>query len=119
MKHFYYFVPICPYCASRRTGRYVLTPMRKKDEHYIMMKSYKNGEIVKCKRPLPLNNAFCVDCGRDFITDIQVSRFDNDEIDEEIYRRGTDKMYQEYIEKNKIDPDAKAKGGVFSGLFDI
>ena len=115
MKRLYYFVPICPNCASRRTGRYVMPPMRKKET--MMIDSLRHGEIIKFRNPEPVKNAFCMECGHEFIGDIRIRFIDEGEMEEEIEARGTEYILEEYIQKHHIDPNKKASSGFFSGLF--
>ena len=117
MKHFYYMVPKCPECGSQRTGRYVKRPFTQRDCDYMMEESLKNGEIIRFKKQEPVQNAFCMQCGHTWAQRINVVRLTSDEIEDEIMKRKTDYLLNEYLEKNPVQEKQKSLfGGFFSGL---
>ena len=117
MKHFYYMVPPCPECGSRRTGRFIRQPFRQLDQEYVMQESLKNGEIVLLKIEVPEKNAFCTDCGYTWKADISLLRISSDEMEAERMRRGTDKLLTNYMkEHGGLEKKRSILGGLFSGL---
>lgn len=115
LKTLYYYMPPCPKCKSERTGRYLAQPYVNK--HYTVIESLKNGELVQLKKTVPRNNAYCADCGFEWHEEPRLVRIEQEEKEDEIARRGTEKLLYEYYEKNHIDPDKKGiLGGVFSGF---
>ena len=108
-------MPPCPKCGSEITGRYVQKPIVKND--YMVLESFKNGEIIETKKRVPKKNAFCKECGFEWTEEARLVLIDEDEKDAEISRRKTEKLMQQYIEEHGIDLDKKPiLGGLFSGL---
>lgn len=115
MKTFYYYMPPCPKCGSECTGRYVSPPYVNK--HYTMLESLKNGELVRYIKNVPVKNAYCEECGFEWKESPRLLRLSPEEKEEEIARRKTERKAEEYMQKNKIDPNKKPfLGGLFSGL---
>lgn len=115
MKKFYYMVPRCKECGSYKTGRYVVPPRFHKE--YMMIESLKNGEIIQFRAKEPLKNAFCLNCGHEWIQKVEISRLSAEEKEEQIIRRGTEEMLNDYIERNHLNDKKKSIfGGIFSGL---
>lgn len=118
MKKIYNFVPMCPNCASRRTGHYVREPFRYKD--YMMLGTLKSGEVIEFRKKEPVKNAFCMECGHEWATNIPVRYLTDEEIEMERAIRGTDELYKKYVEDNHINLNKKPiLGGFLSGIFDF
>ena len=66
----YYYVPPCPACLSRKTGRYVRQPLMAGDMRYVEKESLRNGELVRFAGRIPEKNAYCEDCGHEFSADL-------------------------------------------------
>lgn len=95
MRYPYKYVPPCPKCGSKCTGRYVREPLTETDMEYIELNSLKNGEIVRFVPKEPTDNAFCVDCGHKWGCMITTRYFTKEQIEHEIDVRGTETAYQE------------------------
>lgn len=107
----YYYVPPCPVCESRRTGKFFSRHMRAVDNEYIVMTSLKNGEIATPIDELdPENQAFCLNCGYTWDGPISTKFFSLKRIEEEKRVRGTKEMYSEILsEKNEEEKEKKFK----------
>lgn len=115
MLHFYYYVPPCPKCGSRRTGRYIKRPIT--DSGFIKEKSLKMGELVRFAPSEPIKNAFCEDCGYEWGTRIITMLWPSVRIQKEIDERGTAIRYNEYMRKKTMAQKAAAKTGFFASMF--
>ena len=102
----YYYVPPCPECGSRRTGRYLRKPYFPDAgaEKYMIRQCLENGELVKLVKWVPQKNAYCEDCGHEWEQEIHTAMVSTEKIQEEIAARGTDILLSEY---NKINPKKK------------
>ena len=50
----YYYIPTCPDCGSRRTGKYVKEPSSAETAQYIMRQSLRHGaDYLLPEVPLP------------------------------------------------------------------
>lgn len=114
----YYYVPPCPRCQSRKTGRYVKNPVVKQDKGYIFEESLKNGEIVEETDIVPVENAFCCDCGYEWSCYIETIWLTPQEILKQKRARGieglSEKLENERREERKKEPFAKK---FFKSLF--
>ena len=99
MKYPYKYIPPCPRCGSRCTGRYIREPLTESDIEYIEKQSLKHGEIVRFLRQEPTENAFCVDCGYRWGCTAKTIYLTKDEINIEIEERGTQEAYNELKEE--------------------
>lgn len=100
IKYIYYYVPPCPKCGSRRTGRYLKEPKLPADIRYTMVESLKNGELVRMSYKVPENNAYCEDCGYEWPETIMAGFYTAQQINEEMQARGTVEAYSDYVEKH-------------------
>lgn len=108
----YYYVPPCPNCGSKITGRYIKLN-RDTVSDWQVAESLKNGEIVK---PLLMesrtgsvpNAAFCLSCEHEWDPEISLQFFSLAEIEEQKDLRHTREMYTEFAE------DKKEKASKFS-----
>ena len=95
----YYFVPPCPVCGSRSTGRIQAHTL---DETYVEVESLKNGEIVRFregtvfdpKRAASLPDAFCVLCGHEWRAGVKAVWMTAEQIEAEKKARGTKGAYK-------------------------
>lgn len=114
----YYYVPPCPRCQSRKTGRYVKNPVVKQDKGYIFEESLKNGEIVEETDIVPVENAFCCDCGYEWSCYIETIWLTPQEILKQKKARGieglSEELENEKEKKEKKEPFAKK---FFKSLF--
>lgn len=105
----YYYVPPCPSCGSRATGRY-LKSHRAPDDEYIADASLKNGEVVILRPEVPGNNAFCLTCGCEWPEYVEARFMTLEKIDEEKAARSTKEIMAHEKEEKK---GMKKKRGVF------
>jgi hypothetical protein len=89
----YYYVPPCPVCNSRITGRY-LRVHRDTVSDWEIDESLRNGEIAKPNITGAPQNAFCLDCGYEWIADIELKFFSLARRDEEKTARHTREVYK-------------------------
>ena len=94
-KHIYYYVPPCPRCGSRKTGRYIRAPFT--GSGFTKEESLKNGELVRFAIEEPINNGFCVSCGHEWPVRVETKLWTYDQIHEEQIARGTELLYEQYI----------------------
>lgn len=114
MKHLYYYVPPCPVCGSRMTGRYVLQPRAAADARYVELESLKHGELVRFVFEIPKNNAYCEECGHEWHENVEAKFYDKTFINEEIQARGTMSRYAAFVQEN---PKRRSLIGRIFGLF--
>ncbi len=100
----YYYVPPCPACGNRMTGRFVKAH-RAPDAEYIENMSLKNGELTMVYPPGGKYNCFCALCGFTWNSPIYAKWFTLNEIGEEKIARNIDRILREKkndeIEKHK------------------
>ena len=113
IKHPYYYVPPCPVCGSRCTGRFVRRPV--KNSLYVEEESLKNGEIIRFCQGFPQDRVFCVDCGHEWEFRVLIKFLTREEISEEKKARGTEEAYEELLQMKEME--APRRGGVFLWLF--
>lgn len=113
VRHIYYYVPPCPKCGSRRTGRYMRQPrVFPGDQWYVQTESLGSGELVRFAKRVPDNNCYCEDCGNEW-HHLVTSRFMTEaEIQEEKKARCTNERYYRYLEENP-----KKKKTIFGKIF--
>ncbi len=112
MKHLYYYVPPCPMCGSRRTGRYVIEPRNAQDARYTMEQSLAHGELIRfCARD-PFRNCYCEDCGYEWPANIHGTWVDGNRVAEEMDARDTVARYAAFEEENP-----KKKKTIFGKIF--
>lgn len=117
-KRRYHFVPYCPKCGSKKTGRYVyMSNSRLSIEKYIASCLAK-GEIVKPISALDTTkqeNAFCLDCGCEWNAIIDTIWFTPEQIEKHRTQRGiSSKQYKDVINikktvKKKLKEEKKKK----------
>ncbi len=107
--HMYKYVPPCPECGSKCTGRYVKMPISEKDRDYMERETLKYGEIIRFTPKIPEKNMFCVDCDHKWHGIVETRRLSRMEIDREIEERGTYEAYIEVVEEQ----EEKRKKGFF------
>ena len=110
----YYYVSPCPNCGSRITGRYVRKPHSALDERYIKEQSYSHGEIIRFAKSVPIENAFCTECGHEWPEHIYGKLWPVWKVEEEKIVRGTKQMYEDY---NNQNPKKKHFYSKFTGFF--
>lgn len=99
MRYPYKYIPPCPKCGSRCTGRYIKEPITESDMEYIELQSLKHGEIIRFTPKEPDDNAFCVDCGFRWGVTARTVYLTREELDAEIDARGTEGAYKEIKEE--------------------
>ena len=108
MRHFYYYVPQCPKCGSRKTGRYMKMPFT--GSGYTKEDSLKNGEWVRFAKEEPIKNCFCITCGERWPGKVRLKWWPFERIQEEIKMRETEPAYQQML---------KEQGKSETGLWDF
>ena len=104
----YYYIPPCPKCGSRVTGRYRAKTI---DYDDVELDSLKHGEIVRPASAEPIKNAFCCDCGYTWGCTASLKLWSVDRIQEEKEARGTDEAYRELLEIMRIQKKGALKKG--------
>lgn len=99
-KHLYYYVPPCPKCGSRRTGRYIRQPRLLDDELYTIRESLRNGELVRLAPSVPDHNVYCEDCGYEWTAPVPLMLLTSREIANEREDRSTPARYQQFLEEH-------------------
>lgn len=113
--HMYKYVPPCPKCKSRITGRYVRMPALVSDRQYQERESLKGGEIVRFISKVPYKNCFCVDCSHEWHELVDTKWMSKAEIEEEIEARHTYEVYIEVL--NEQTEEEKKRGNILKKLF--
>lgn len=111
----YEYIPPCPVCRSRQTGRYVKTPYTPQDRDYTMEQSLLNGELIRFAKNVPVNNAFCEECGHEWEQKIRIRTFPDPLIQREIAARNTMDKYERY--RKEAPPKKKRRKG--TGLMSL
>lgn len=99
IKHFYYYVPPCPKCGSRITGRYVKQPRKQDDAEYMQRESLKHGELIRFVPSEPTKNCYCEECEYEWGHKVQMYLISKERMNEEIEVRDTLSLYREFNEK--------------------
>lgn len=82
----YYYVPPCPACNSKRTGRYMKTGFGGTKD--LENEALKNGEIVRQTDKVPDENLFCEECEFQWKGIIHTSYITKERLLQEIEDRG-------------------------------
>ena len=109
----YYKVPECPECGSNITGRYVKRPRSKWDASYVIRESLKNGELVRLVDSVPIENAYCEECGHEWPVHLGVGIYPAWKVEEQKKLR---KTYLKYWEARDSFPK-KPFWNRFTGFF--
>ena len=115
MIHFYYYVPPCPRCKSRKTGRYIRKPYTA--VNYTMVQSMKMGELIRFASSEPVNNAFCLNCGNEWPAKIELKLWPYSKIHEEQMARGTYDLYNNYLAQQEAG-GAPVKRSIWDAIRD-
>lgn len=110
----YYYVPECPKCGSHMTGRYVRRPITKRDIWYVQSESLKHGELVRMVDKVPIENAYCEECGAQWPAHIYGTFIPAWKAEEEKKKRDTLARYTDYLDAN---PRKKPFWGKVTGFF--
>ena len=74
--HIYYYIPACPECGSKRTGRYVRQPSGYTGQAYELEESLRHGELIQYDTAKAARNtAYCEECGHEWICRAKVKYF--------------------------------------------
>ena len=116
IKYPYTYVPPCPCCGSRMTGRYVKQKRHytQKDVAWYMEESYKNGEIIVFVPLIEDDTAFCFNCEYRWPARIQNVMLTKKEIEKEKAERHTLELYEDLTED---DPDKNKKTNIITRFF--
>ena len=112
----YYYVPPCPGCGSANTGRYVSKPIMgtRADIRYVKNESLKHGELIRLVDKVPVANAYCEDCGKEWPEHIYARILPAYRVEEEKIKRGTVARLSAFQEAN---PKSQHFWNKFTGLF--
>lgn len=108
----YYYIPTCPDCGSRRTGKYVKEPSSAETAQYIMRQSLRHGELITFLPEVPFTNCYCEECGYEWHYDVVGKWISPRRIEEEKVARNTN---QKYIAFNRKYP--RKKKSLFRKIF--
>ena len=106
----YYYVPRCPSCGSRATGRFVKAG-RGQDPDWMQMEGLRNGELIMPASEKFQKNLFCNDCGHTWHGDVELVMAPLPRITMEKEARGTEPLRQDMLQKQR---DERGKKGVIS-----
>lgn len=109
-RHIYYYVPPCPRCGSRKTGRYIRAPFT--GSGFTKEESLKKGELIRFSVEEPINNGFCVACGNEWPVRVKTKFLTYAQIQEEQIARDTKSLYEQYLNqkaRNKSDTESSIK----------
>ena len=84
--HIYYYVPPCPACGSRKTGRYVRQPLTAGDMRFVEVESLRSGELIRFAPRIPEKNVYCEDCGHEWACSIRASLMPRERIGRKVGR---------------------------------
>ena len=115
MIQFYYYVPPCPECGSRRTGRFMKRP--RKNDWYVHAESLLHGEIIRFANSEPIKNCFCLDCGNRWGQRISARLVSSSFVDKERKARQIDSEYERYHQLYGRMPDEKPHEGFIKRNF--
>lgn len=106
----YYYVPPCPCCGSRLTGRFV-KEHRVTEHDWMLKETLKNGELIKALPVLPeYETAFCVNCEYTWRAQVELKLLTINEINEERMARMTDVIYYDlFTTEEEKERNAKLK----------
>ena len=93
----YYYVPACPECGSKRTGRYIRLPLGQGNARYVEEESLKHGELVRFAVKVPQKNAYCEECGNEWHQEVHAVLVTGKELGEESAARGANARYAEFL----------------------
>ncbi len=117
-KHNYNYVPPCPCCGSRATGRFVKQKKFDKDNRWFMEESLKNGELIMLVPKVDGTMGFCYNCEYVWPARIQNVWLTDSELMAERTARGTDALYDAI--KNPPNKDQKVSpivGSMIASVF--
>lgn len=98
MWHLYYYVPPCPRCGSRKTGRYLRITFMNHGKS--VEESLRHGEIAREVSTVPYENCFCEDCDYEWHSRVLARMLTKAEYDEEIRVREIRAKQKAYREQN-------------------
>ncbi len=97
----YYYVPPCPNCGSRRTGRFILQHCDT-DTDWVVKESLKHGEIVGALPELPeKENCFCLECNHAWYYPVYASLRTRAFVEEEKKERKTPFLLANWLKSRK------------------
>ena len=104
----YYYVPQCPVCGSRKTGRFVRYH-RDTDLDYMVTSALKNGELIAPKEDMTQGNLFCDECGYTWFGSVEMKLFSLNRIQKEKKARQSDKILEERNDALREENKGKKK----------
>lgn len=105
----YYYVPPCPVCGSRMTGRFI-KQHNDVDTQFAIKESLRHGELVSPVSEIPEKNLFCVECGHTWSGPVPMRFISHAEMMEEREARNTDAILQQELDEEKEDDKSRSRG---------
>ena len=116
IRHVYYYVPPCPSCNSRTTGRFVKSH-KENTTSWQINESLKHGELIKPVEIVPKANCFCRNCGFEWPDYIETRFITTDEMNIEKQERFTNDILNDMKAEEKAERKADFKRHpVFSSI---
>lgn len=103
----YYYVPPCPRCQSKATGRYMKMSKWKNDNDWMVNECLKKGELVVLMPEIPEDNAFCLSCRFNWPQPIQMTWETNRFIKQQKEDRQTNVILKELREEAMAEDEKK------------
>lgn len=119
----YYYVPPCPHCRSRMTGRYVRAH-RATETDWMITESLKNGELIEPVPEIVDETCFCSYCGHSWKGYIETRMLTLEEISEEKRARKTNDILKVRLDEERealMERRSKYKtlpGKIFNGVIE-
>lgn len=95
----YYYVPPCPECGSKATGRFL--SVRERDQTWALREALKNGELAQIAPSNAALNLFCIDCGHEWAGEVKMTFKMPASIAQERVDRHTDEILRSLDEENR------------------
>lgn len=105
----YYYVPPCPKCGSRMTGRFV-KEHGDADTEFIVRESLKHGELVSPAAEIPDKNLFCAECGYTWEGQVHMRFITFAQMQEEIEARGTKEILEQELDEEEDEKKNRPHG---------
>lgn len=116
----YYYVPPCPQCGSRATGRFIKSRGGRQDE-WTVMESLKHGELVSPEAEIDSRfTTYCATCGFMWNGKVEIKWLSPSELEDEKIARGTRDIMNFRFQQDAENPDnvKKKKHSGFSSFLD-
>ena len=100
----YYYVPPCPECGSKMTGRFI-SHFTEYDDRWSVVNGLKHGEIIgfKGEEIKDEHTAFCVECNHTWLEYIPLRMYSQTAIQKEKEIRHTNELWEDITEEIKAE----------------